>query len=399
MWDRVVREQAQQREQAWASAQKPKLTPEQRAMVRAAVDSSVQRLYPGPAPRSQYVPPVSSLTRHANQARWAHFIQRVEQDEEMRRVHRSNALEERAKQLRPQSVQVRLKQAHCSSMRQERMLFAQAVSPRPPATPRSSERRRVCRGSEVAKQLTVQSATRRHATPRSQSARHGSSRTSRNSHTAENHGNPRAQSAMHWLSRTSRDTFAPKHIPVRPILPPAPCIESGEALAAEIFAKVERHIKQCATPGKHTYLITPRREVAMTRQLVAEVDILATLPEAARFKIASRMKTLYRVQPGQVIIQKGVAGNEMCVPTACTQPALFQLAKFLSHRRVTRCRWSQVLCHQRHSRSLDRRPRWQASGAAPKGFVLWRNGSVEGGGAERIRACCYRDGSVRVGET
>ena len=86
-------------------------------------------------------------------------------------------------------------------------------------------------------------------------------------------------------------------------------------MAAEIFAKVESHIKQSATPGKHSYLITPRREIEMTRQLVAEVDILATLPEAARFKIAARMKTMYRVQPGQVIIQKGAVGREMCALT------------------------------------------------------------------------------------
>ena len=134
MWDRVVREQAQQRQQAWASAQKPRLTAEQRAMVRAAVDSSVQRLYPGPTPRSQQAPPASALKRQDDQARWAQFIQRVEQDEEMRRVHRQIALEERSKQLRPQSVGVTLKEARCSSMRQERTLFAAAVSPRPPAT-------------------------------------------------------------------------------------------------------------------------------------------------------------------------------------------------------------------------------------------------------------------------
>lgn len=297
-------------------------------MVRAAVDSSVQRLYPGPTPRPQQVLPASPLKRQDGQARWAHFIQRVEQDEEMRRVHRQNALEERSKQLRPQSVSVTLKEARCSSMRQERTLFAAAVSPRPPATSRSSDRRRVCRGSEVANQPTAQSATHQHATPRSQSARHGSSRASRKPRATEHHGTPRAQSARHWSSRTSQDMFVPPHFPVRPILPPPPCIESGEALAAEIFAKVERHIKQCATPGKHSYLITPRREVAMTRQLVGEVDILATLPEAARFKIAARMKTMYRVQPGQVIIQKGAVGREMCASTYCAQPSVSSLLSF-----------------------------------------------------------------------
>jgi hypothetical protein len=86
-------------------------------------------------------------------------------------------------------------------------------------------------------------------------------------------------------------------------------------MAAEIFAKVESHIKQSATPGKHSYLITPRREIEMTRQLVAEVDILATLPVDTRSKIASRMTTMYRVQPGEIIIRKGDVGKEMCVLT------------------------------------------------------------------------------------
>jgi CRP-like cAMP-binding protein len=88
-------------------------------------------------------------------------------------------------------------------------------------------------------------------------------------------------------------------------------VQSGAVLAAQIFDKVQRHIAESATPGKHSYLITPRRELEMTRQYVAQVDILQNLPEHARTKLASSMTTMYHVQPGKVIIEKGAVGREM----------------------------------------------------------------------------------------
>ena len=63
----------------------------------------------------------------------------------------------------------------------------------------------------------------------------------------------------------------------------------------------------------------------MTRKMVAEVDILSTLPEDARIKLASRMTTLYRVEPGQVLIEKGAVGKEMCAFSMLNVPVLLEL--------------------------------------------------------------------------
>ena len=62
----------------------------------------------------------------------------------------------------------------------------------------------------------------------------------------------------------------------------------------------------------------------MTRKLVAEVDILSTLPEEARIKLASRMTTMYRVEPGQVLIEKGAVGKEMCAFPMLNVPVLLE---------------------------------------------------------------------------
>ena len=53
----------------------------------------------------------------------------------------------------------------------------------------------------------------------------------------------------------------------------------------------------------------------MTRKMIGEVDILSTLPEEARSKLASRMTTTYGVEPGQVIIEKGAVGRSSNGPS------------------------------------------------------------------------------------
>ena len=293
MWDRVVRDQARARgeeEESRKASRKALLTPKQHSARKAAMDESLRRLYPQPSPPRQQAPPASPACRHDAEVWWAGFMSRVEVDVTDRLLSNQQALagDDRHRPWGSKPRPARLQSARESPRHSPRSGALPDVRPStagevqlegsaPPSAARSGSKSSL----GIARGTTRRSPVPPPRTP-PQSARQR--RTSRRHTPLRNLINQVVPATPPWAS-------------------PAPAQEacaSGGALAAAIFAKVEKHIDESATPGKHSYLITPRRELAMTQRYVAQVDILQNLPEHARIHLASSMTTMYHIQPGQV---------------------------------------------------------------------------------------------------